>query len=195
MKNIFNRLIWRLKKIIFYTNNYSLIKQKKLFCNMRALGLYQSVYLYKYGGNYKLGDNVRFGYNIGGSYKKGYCELQSRQENAIISIGNNTAINNNFLAIACKMISIGNNCRIGINCQMMDFDAHSVNPDKRSEIGKIKEIVIGNNVWIGNNVIVLAGCKIGDNSIVAAGAVVTKDIPANVLVGGVPAKIIKRIDL
>ena len=55
-----------------------------------------------------------------------------------------------------------------------------------------KDIIIGNDVWIGSDAIVLAGVKIGDGAVVAAGSVVTSDIPANAVAGGVPAKIIKE---
>ena len=55
-------------------------------------------------------------------------------------------------------------------------------------------VKIGNNVWIGAHATILAGVTIGDNAVVAAGAVVTKDVPVNVVVGGVPAKIIKTIE-
>ncbi len=58
-----------------------------------------------------------------------------------------------------------------------------------------KPIHIGKKVWLGANVTVLQGVTIGDNAIVAAGAVVTKDVPANAIVGGVPAKVIKMIEL
>lgn len=54
-------------------------------------------------------------------------------------------------------------------------------------------VVIGNGVWIGANVTILGGVNIGDGAVVAAGAVVTKDVPAKTLVGGVPAKIIKQL--
>jgi acetyltransferase-like isoleucine patch superfamily enzyme len=57
-----------------------------------------------------------------------------------------------------------------------------------------KPIHIGKRVWLGANVTVLQGVTIGENAIVAAGAVVTKDVPANTIVGGVPAKILKTID-
>ena len=56
-------------------------------------------------------------------------------------------------------------------------------------------IHIGKRVWLGANVTVLAGVTIGNNAIVAAGAVVTKDVPANTIVGGVPAKILKQIEV
>lgn len=54
-------------------------------------------------------------------------------------------------------------------------------------------VVIGNGVWIGANVTILGGVNIGDGAVVAAGAVVTKDVPAKTLVGGVPAKVIKQL--
>ena len=56
------------------------------------------------------------------------------------------------------------------------------------------DIIIGNGVWIGTNAIILGPCIIGDNAVIAAGAVVTHDVPANTIVAGVPAKIIKTID-
>jgi hypothetical protein len=56
-----------------------------------------------------------------------------------------------------------------------------------------KPVKIGNNVWVGAHATILQGVTIGDNAIIAAGAVVAKDVPANVIVGGVPAKIIKYI--
>ena len=55
-------------------------------------------------------------------------------------------------------------------------------------------IVLGRNVWVGSNSTILAGVTIGDNAVVAAGAVVTKDVPDNVIVGGVPAKVIRHIE-
>lgn len=55
-------------------------------------------------------------------------------------------------------------------------------------------IAVGRNVWIGSNATVLAGVAVGDGAIIAAGAVVTKDVPANTIVGGVPAKFIKKVD-
>lgn len=57
-----------------------------------------------------------------------------------------------------------------------------------------KPVTIGNDVWIGGHSTICPGVTIGDGAVIAAGSVVTKDVPANVVVGGVPAKIIKRID-
>ena len=71
---------------------------------------------------------------------------------------------------------------------------HDVDPQKRSDMFPAP-IRIGNNVWIGAQATVLPGVTIDDGAIIAAGAVVSRDVPANVIVGGVPAKIIKKIEV
>ena len=65
---------------------------------------------------------------------------------------------------------------------------------RRKKLQYNKPVHVGNNVWFGAGCIVLPGVTIGDNAVVAAGAVVTKDVPANVVVAGVPAKVLKEID-
>jgi acetyltransferase-like isoleucine patch superfamily enzyme len=70
---------------------------------------------------------------------------------------------------------------------------HPVHPSNRKSLD-LKSIHIGKNVWLGAGAIILPGVTVGENSIVAAGAVVTKDVPSNTIVGGVPAKFIKKID-
>lgn len=193
ISDVKTKLIQKYNALKLYISTLGAHKREKICCSISSLRLYQPLYLYLKGGRYKIGHNVQFGYDIGGRYKKGYCELQARTENAEIIIGDYTAINNNFLAVSCEKIEIGKYCRIGIGCQIMDFDAHNIDPFLRSQMGKKAEIIIGENVWIGNNVIVLPGVHIGNNSIVGAGAVVTRDIPCNVVCGGVPAKVIKSI--
>ena len=72
---------------------------------------------------------------------------------------------------------------------------HPLSPAKRRrKTGVAKPITIGNDVWIGGNCTILPGVTIGNNVVIAAGAVVTKDIPDNCVVGGVPAKVIKEIE-
>ena len=75
----------------------------------------------------------------------------------------------------------------------MDFEAHGIEPNKRRSVGEIGEVKIGKNVWVGNNVTILKNSEIGDNSIVAAGSIVNKKFPPNVVIGGIPAKIIKSL--
>ena len=89
-------------------------------------------------------------------------------------------------------IEIGDNVQIGHQTVIATLN-HDLNPEKRWNMIP-SPVKIGNNVWIGSHATILAGVTIGDNSVVAAGAVVTKDVPANVVVGGVPAKILKTIE-
>ena len=101
-----------------------------------------------------------------------------------------------FLNAGCKFqdqggISIGDGALIGHNVVLATLN-HDQNPANRGALHPAP-IVIGRNVWIGANAVVLAGVTVGDGAIIAAGAVVTKDVPPNTVVGGVPAKIIKTI--
>lgn len=96
-------------------------------------------------------------------------------------------INTNSVIIAGKKITMGENVAIAPGVIIRDSDSHQINDNE-----SIKEVVIGNNVWIGTNAIILKGVHIGDGAVIAAGAVVTKDVPPKSLVAGVPAKIIKK---
>ena len=82
---------------------------------------------------------------------------------------------------------------IGQNVIIMDHEAHGLSPDKRRQLGEIGKVVIGKNVWIGANVVILKNSEIGKNSIIGAGAVVSGKFPENVIIGGVPAKILKSL--
>ena len=96
------------------------------------------------------------------------------------------------IASASK-ITIGKGCMFANSSYISDADWHGIY-DRATPVGKTSPIVLEDNVWIGDSAIVGKGVKIGKNSIVAAGAVVVKDVPANVVVGGNPAKIIKELD-
>jgi len=82
-------------------------------------------------------------------------------------------------------IEIGHNLRMGPNVGLVSSNHEMEDYDKWAESGPI---VIGNNVWIGMNSVVLAGVKIGDNVVVAANSVVNKDVPSNTIVGGSPCR-------
>lgn len=88
-------------------------------------------------------------------------------------------------------VTIGDGCQIGHNVVFATLN-HELEPEKRKTT-RPAPIVLGKNVWIGSNATILQGVTIGDNAVVAAGAVVTKDVPPNTVVGGVPAKFIKII--
>lgn len=149
--------------------------------------------LVKYSGKGKvfIGKNCSFGYKLGGFHKYGYIELQPRFKESEIYISDNVTSNNNIFICAANKITIKDNTLIGQYVTIFDFEAHGIDPLKRRNVGIIGTTIIGNNVWIGNNVTILKNSKIGDNSIIAAGAVVAGTFPENVIMGGVPAKVIK----
>lgn len=116
-----------------------------------------------------------------------------------IEIGDNTNINEYNHISACNSVKIGNNVLTGRYVYISDNSHGSTtleqlgrHPLDRPLVSK-GPVVIGNNVWIGEHVCVLSGVTIGDGAIIAANAVVTHDIPAYALAGGVPAKIIKMM--
>lgn len=88
-------------------------------------------------------------------------------------------------------MTIGDGCQIGHNVVFATLN-HELAPERR-KITRPAPIVLGKNVWVGSNATVLPGVTIGDNAVIAAGAVVTKDVAPDTIVGGVPAKVIKRI--
>ena len=88
-------------------------------------------------------------------------------------------------------ITIGDGCLIGHHTVIATLN-HEEQPERRGDLHPAP-VVIGNRVWIGSNATILPGVRIGDGAIVAAGAVVTKDVSPNTIVGGVPARIIKQI--
>lgn len=90
-------------------------------------------------------------------------------------------------------IYIGDNCLIGHNVVLATIN-HDLSPANRGT-NLPSPIRIGKNVWIGANATVLPGVTIGDNAVIAAGAVVTRDVAANTVVGGVPARLLREIDL
>jgi maltose O-acetyltransferase len=111
-----------------------------------------------------------------------------------IFIGNNFTGNYNLTILDIREVYIGDNVMIGPNT-LITTVGHPLSPmGRRRHLGIAKPIHIGNDVWIGGNVTILPGVTIGNNVVVAAGAVVTKDVPDNCVVGGVPAQKIKDIE-
>lgn len=110
-----------------------------------------------------------------------------------ITIGARTFANYNLTALDVAPITIGEDCQIGPNVQLLT-PVHPVEPQpRRDRLEAAKPITIGSNVWLGGGVIVCPGVRIGDNSVIGAGAVVTRDIPANVVAAGNPARVLRQI--
>lgn len=91
-----------------------------------------------------------------------------------------------------ERITIGDGCAIGRNVLIMDFDAHEITYENGTKNRITAPIEIGKHVWIGAGATILKGVTIGDNAIVGAGSIVTRDVPANTIVAGNPARIIRE---
>lgn len=129
-----------------------------------------------------------------------YASCISVGRNAILQIGDNVGMSSPTIWVR-KSLIIKNNVNIGGGVVILDSDAHSLNfhhrrdgaTDMKNRIDK--EIVIEDDVLIGMNSIILKGVHIGARSVIGAGSVVTKDIPADCIAAGNPARVIKMIDL
>ncbi|SCY35946.1 maltose O-acetyltransferase [Microbacterium sp. LKL04] len=110
-----------------------------------------------------------------------------------IHVGARTFINYNLTALDVAPIVIGEDCQLGPNVQLLT-PTHPIAPQpRRDKLEAAKPITLGDNVWLGGGVIVCPGVTIGDNSVIGAGSVVTRDIPANVVAVGNPARVIREI--
>ena len=110
-----------------------------------------------------------------------------------IEVGENFYANHNLIILDANKVKFGDNVFIAPNCGFYTA-GHPLDAESRNKgLEYAKTIEIGNNVWIGGNVVVLPGVKIGDNSVIGAGSIVNKDIPANVVAVGNPCKVIKNI--
>ncbi len=117
-----------------------------------------------------------------------FCDLGFNVE-----IGENFYSNHNLTLLDCDKITFGDNVFIGPNCGFYAV-GHAVDATERNDrVYTLSPITVGNNVWIGGHVSVMLGVTIGDNSVIGAGSVVTKDIPANSVAVGNPCKVIKSI--
>lgn len=113
--------------------------------------------------------------------------------NGHISIGNNSGLSSTVI-VSESSVTIGKNVLIGVNTSIIDTDFHPVDAVQRRiphTHGKTSPITIGDDVFIGMNSIILKGVTIGKGAVIAANSVVTKSIPANTMVGGNPAKVIR----
>lgn len=114
-------------------------------------------------------------------------------DGARITVGDRTFINYGTSIIAYGQVAIGSDCLLGHNLRVMDSSEHGL--EQRDTIPAAAPVIIEDRVWIGANVIILPGVTIGRHSAIGAGSVVTKDVPANCLVVGNPARVVREIEL
>lgn len=122
--------------------------------------------------------------------------LRTLAAGARIHIGNGVGISGGSICSA-RLVEIGDDTMLGANVTITDTDFHSLHPANRGghthpTIG-VAEVRIGRRVFIGTNTIVLKGVTVGDNSVIGAGSVVTKSIPANSIAGGNPCRVIRSL--
>ncbi|MGT2887235.1 acyltransferase [Streptococcus didelphis] len=144
--------------------------------------------------------------SIGNNFKLGYFSKleawdyhNNKQFSPMISIGNNVSFGSNCHIGIINSLEINDNVLIGSNVLIIDHN-HGLNNDSDYKIAPNNRflfskgpIIIEENVWIGENVSILPGVTIEQNSIIAAGSVVTKNVPANTIFGGNPAKFLKNL--
>jgi acetyltransferase-like isoleucine patch superfamily enzyme len=109
-----------------------------------------------------------------------------------ISVGRNVFVNQNCTFYDLGGLEIGDDVMIGPNVSIIT-SGHPVEPSRRRAFTIAKPVVIGRNVWIAAGATIIGGVTVGESSVVAAGSVVTRNVPANTLVGGNPARIIRAI--
>ncbi len=125
--------------------------------------------------------------------------IRTLASGATITIGDDVGISGASIC-AMSSVTIGNEVMLGVNVQISDTDFHPIKPEGRrfnknsADIGTAPT-VIEDNVWVGANSVVLKGVTIGKNSVIGAGSIVSGSIPANCIAAGVPARVIKHLDV
>src|SRR3954453_7089868 len=119
------------------------------------------------------------------------CKLRSHE--GVISIGAKSVLGQECTISAYQNVSIGRECVIADRVMLIDFDHGGVEVDRPVRLQGIykRDVRVGNNVWIGYGACILRGVTVGDNAIVGTNAVVTRDVPANAVVVGVPARVVR----
>lgn len=164
--------------------------------NDRIKGKYYGVQpvVIKGKGEVIFGEHVQLGVVNSPLFYNAYAYIEARTEKSSISFGNNISINNQFTVVSELEVVIQDDVLIGLNCSIYDSNFHDLDISNRIQTDPFpKKVTIGKNVFIGNNVTVLKGVTLGENSVVATGSIVSQSFPANVLIGGAPAKIIREL--
>ncbi len=213
----FNPLVYRLRRKLCWLYSETAINRVAKLKGRFARGFYQRLYPnFTVGENASiwgrfyvlmhtpfesricLGDNLHMvsDFRRTGITLFSPCKFTTTAKGTIV-VGNNVQLNG--VAISSrKRIEIGDGTLIAPNCIMVDSDFHAVWPPENrghsDPSDQDEAVVIGKNVWLGLNVTVLKGARIGDNSVIAAGSVVIGgDIPPNVVAAGVPARVVKSL--
>lgn len=171
--------------IILEGANISLAQNTTLFVGEHFL-LEKNTILY-INNNWKIGKDVVLAEGSMITSREPNC-------NGILCIGDHTRIGNEVIIDLSYNVTIGNNVAVGPRCIIYSHDHDYLeNSIRWKGTPKVSSVTIEDGVWIGANVTLLSGVTIGECSVIAAGSVVTKSVPANVIYGGVPARLIKHL--
>jgi acetyltransferase-like isoleucine patch superfamily enzyme len=113
-------------------------------------------------------------------------------KNGSLVLGERVFINTGATVVANHSIVVGDDCLIGDLVAIFDSDHHPVEPSRPIRIAPVR---LGANVWVGRSATILPGVTIGDHAVIAAGSIVTGDVPARTLMAGVPARPIRTLDI
>ncbi|QDV40946.1 Maltose O-acetyltransferase [Stieleria neptunia] len=143
-------------------------------------------------GELSIGDEVTLSGKSSFAFSSRHCDSPS------LSIGTGTFIGHNCALVVGRGITIGRHCLIAGGVRISDFDGHPIDAEDRrngltTPSHEVSSVSIGDDVWIGHGAIILKGVHIGDRAIVGARAVVTKDVPADTIVAGNPARHVKSL--
>jgi acetyltransferase-like isoleucine patch superfamily enzyme len=119
------------------------------------------------------------------------CKIRAHE--GVVSIGSKAVMGQECTISAYQHVSIGHECVIADRVMLIDFDHGMVEVERPIRVQGIykRDVRVGSNVWIGYGACILRGAVVGDNSVIGTNAVVTKDVPANAVVAGVPARLIR----
>ena len=181
-RNLKNKLIWNC-----YNTKFKRVGNNTICCKYPQI--YGAEYI-EIGNNFKGGDNLRL--ECMDSYRN-----SGKQYTPELIIGNNVTFTSDTQISCIDKVVIGDNCLFGRYVYISD-NTHGTSdysdlviPPLERELSSKGPVIIGKNVWIGRCSTILSGVTIGDNAIIGANSVVNKDVPANSIVAGVPAKIIE----
>jgi acetyltransferase-like isoleucine patch superfamily enzyme len=113
-------------------------------------------------------------------------------QNGTLVLGERVFINTGATVVANHNIVIGDDCLIGDLVAIFDSDHHSLEPSRPTRVAPVR---LGANVWVGRSATILPGVTIGDHAVIAAGSIVTDDVPARTLMAGVPARPIRTLNI